>query len=108
LHYVTHAGDTLVTIADRFNVSVEDLRRWNHLSSTAIAANRSLTVAEPARVASSPHVRSSRAHAKTSVHAAASAKTKSEKSVVKPSAKPTASKTTEKKGARTKRANAAK
>ncbi|HEY5056358.1 MAG TPA: transglycosylase SLT domain-containing protein, partial [Acidobacteriaceae bacterium] len=33
LHYTTRAGDTLVTIADRFNISVEDLRRWNHLSS---------------------------------------------------------------------------
>jgi len=57
-HYTTRAGDTLVTIADRFNVSVEDLRVWNHLSSATIAAHRSLAVAEPAHVTSSARTRS--------------------------------------------------
>ncbi len=30
--YTARRGDTLVTVADRFNVSVDELRRWNQLS----------------------------------------------------------------------------
>ena len=51
LHYVTRVGDTLVTVADRFNVSVEDLRRWNHLSSSRIQPRRSLYVSQPIHLA---------------------------------------------------------
>jgi membrane-bound lytic murein transglycosylase D len=51
--YTTRRGDTLITIADRFNVSPEDLRRWNNLSSSAVQAGRSLAVAEPIRLAPS-------------------------------------------------------
>jgi membrane-bound lytic murein transglycosylase D len=58
LHYVTRVGDTLVTVADRFNVSVEDLRRWNHLKSSAIKPHRSLDVSEPVHLAPAGHVRS--------------------------------------------------
>ena len=47
--YVARRGDTLVTIADRFNISTEDLRRWNTLSSSAIRPGRVLNVAEPIR-----------------------------------------------------------
>ncbi|RXH58911.1 lytic transglycosylase domain-containing protein [Granulicella sibirica] len=50
--YVARRGDTLVTIADRFNISTEDLRRWNTLSSRAIKPGRTLNVAEPIRRAS--------------------------------------------------------
>jgi membrane-bound lytic murein transglycosylase D len=57
LRYITRVGDTLVTIADRFNISVEDLRRWNHLSSSSIAPRRSLYVAQPVRLAPVTHVR---------------------------------------------------
>jgi membrane-bound lytic murein transglycosylase D len=61
-HYVTRVGDTLVTIADRFNVSVEDLRRWNHLSSSKIRPRRTLEVAQPIHLAPavSAHTRRSR------------------------------------------------
>jgi membrane-bound lytic murein transglycosylase D len=31
IHYTVHRGDSLSRIADRFNVSVTDLRRWNAL-----------------------------------------------------------------------------
>jgi membrane-bound lytic murein transglycosylase D len=62
LHYVTRAGDTLVTVADRFNVSVEDLRRWNHLRSSAIGPHRTLNVSEPVHLAPATHVRAKRAH----------------------------------------------
>jgi membrane-bound lytic murein transglycosylase D len=83
VHYVTHAGDTLVTIADRFNVSVEDLRRWNHLSSSTVKPHRTLDVAQPVHLAPATRVRSrargsraasspSSAHAKRSSRGAAS------------------------------------
>jgi membrane-bound lytic murein transglycosylase D len=63
-HYTIRRGDTLVTVADRFNVSTEDLRRWNHLSSSSVSAGRSLAVSEPIHLAPSMRVRGkgSRAH----------------------------------------------
>jgi membrane-bound lytic murein transglycosylase D len=68
--YTAHRGDTLVTVADRFGVTVEQLRAWNHLSSSSVPAGRTLYVAEPVRLA--PSVRSSRSHhegGKSSAHA---------------------------------------
>ncbi len=53
--YKARRGDTLVTIADRFGVSLDDLHRWNHLSGTSILAGQRVRVSEPARVA--PHTR---------------------------------------------------
>lgn len=58
--YKTRRGDTLVTVADRFGVSVEDLRSWNHLSSNSLTAGRTLYVAEPVRLAPAAHARVSR------------------------------------------------
>ena len=93
LHYITRAGDTLVTVADRFNVSVEDLRRWNHLSSSRIGPHRSLAVSEPVHLAPATHVRARRANGRTKTHAGAgveagaSATTKSAAGASKPSAK---------------------
>ncbi|HEY1808428.1 MAG TPA: LysM peptidoglycan-binding domain-containing protein [Acidobacteriaceae bacterium] len=49
--YRPRRGDTLVTIADRFDVTVQELRRWNHLRSSVIVPGHALYVAEPARVA---------------------------------------------------------
>ena len=57
-HYTTRSGDTLVTIADRFNVTVEELRRWNHLSSASVRPGRLLAVSQPIRLAPVTHVRS--------------------------------------------------
>jgi membrane-bound lytic murein transglycosylase D len=57
--YVVRRGETLVAVADRFNVSVEDLRGWNHLSANTVRAGQSLNVAEPVRLA--PSMRSRRA-----------------------------------------------
>jgi membrane-bound lytic murein transglycosylase D len=48
--YRPRRGDSLVTVADRFGVTVDQLKRWNHLRSTAIPAGRSLYVAEPAHI----------------------------------------------------------
>jgi membrane-bound lytic murein transglycosylase D len=51
--YRVQRGDTLVTVADRFNVTVQQLRRWNHLGTGKLQPGRSLYVAEPARVSRS-------------------------------------------------------
>jgi membrane-bound lytic murein transglycosylase D len=71
LYKVEH-GDTLVTVADRFNITVQQLRRWNHLSAAHLVPGRRLYVAEPARV-----TRSSRSSAKRKVSAATKRKTPS-------------------------------
>jgi membrane-bound lytic murein transglycosylase D len=47
--YRVGRGDTLLTIADRFNVSVDELRRWNALSSASVRPGRVLYVQEPVR-----------------------------------------------------------
>ncbi len=57
--YTMRSKDTLVTVADRFGVTVEQLRAWNHLASGHVAAGRSLYVMEPIRLA--PSARSSHA-----------------------------------------------
>jgi membrane-bound lytic murein transglycosylase D len=49
--YVVRRGDTLVTVADRFGVSVGELRRWNHLSLNELRPRSSLAVAEPIKLA---------------------------------------------------------
>jgi membrane-bound lytic murein transglycosylase D len=69
LRYGVRRGDTLITIADRFAVSVEELRRWNHLSSNVVKPGSSLAVAEPVKLAPVTHVRSRRGRTKTSSHA---------------------------------------
>ncbi|HEY9128151.1 MAG TPA: LysM peptidoglycan-binding domain-containing protein, partial [Acidobacteriaceae bacterium] len=46
--YTTRRGDTLVTIADRFGVSLTELRSWNHLTGTRVEPGKRLHVAEPA------------------------------------------------------------
>ncbi|MGA8531729.1 MAG: LysM peptidoglycan-binding domain-containing protein [Acidobacteriaceae bacterium] len=64
--YRPRRGDTLVTIADRFDVTVQELRRWNHLRSSVIVPGRALYVAEPAHVAY--RHRRSRGHHASSAH----------------------------------------
>ncbi len=48
LVYRARRGDTLISIADRFGVSLAQLRRWNHLSGIKVAPGRRLRVSEPA------------------------------------------------------------
>ncbi len=48
--YRPRRGDTLVTIADRFGVTVAQLRRWNSLRGGAIVPGHSLYVSEPAHL----------------------------------------------------------
>jgi membrane-bound lytic murein transglycosylase D len=68
--YAVRRGDTLITVADRFGVSVEELRRWNHLSSNAVRPGASLMVAEPVKLAPGTHVRSRSARKKSGSHGA--------------------------------------
>jgi membrane-bound lytic murein transglycosylase D len=67
-HYSTRAGDTLVTVADRFNITVEELRRWNHLSSASVKPGRMLAVSQPVRLAPVTHVRGRRARSGSASH----------------------------------------
>jgi membrane-bound lytic murein transglycosylase D len=75
MHYRVLHGDTLVTVADRFGVSVEDLQRWNHLSSkSALRPGTTITVAAPVKLAPSVRGRSSASGKKrTSSHPSSSA-----------------------------------
>ena len=56
--YTARRGDTLVTIADRFGVSLNQLRRWNKITGIKVEPGRRLHVAEPAHVR--PFARSGR------------------------------------------------
>jgi membrane-bound lytic murein transglycosylase D len=46
--YTVHRGDTLVTIADRFGVSLNQLRQWNKIRGTKVASGRRLRVSDSA------------------------------------------------------------
>jgi membrane-bound lytic murein transglycosylase D len=48
--YTARRGDTLVTIADRFGVSLAQLRRWNSVTGTRVEPGRRLHIAEPTLV----------------------------------------------------------
>ena len=57
--YRIRRGDNLGAIAERFGVSVTDLRRWNGLRGNRITAGESLNVAQRARTAASPSLTAS-------------------------------------------------
>jgi membrane-bound lytic murein transglycosylase D len=78
--YTAKRGDTLVTVADRFNVSVEDLRSWNHLKGTALVPGHTLYVSEPARVSSTRGHRSAASTPAKTSHAAAKSSSTANKS----------------------------
>jgi membrane-bound lytic murein transglycosylase D len=69
--YAARRGDTLITVADRFGVSVEELRRWNHLSSNFVKPGNSLAVVAPVKLAPVTHLHSRAARGKKSSHVAA-------------------------------------
>ena len=54
--YTARKGDTLVTIADRFGVSLSQLRRWNKITGIKVQPGSRLHVAEPASVSHATHV----------------------------------------------------
>src|ERR1035438_2172684 len=79
--YTVRKGDTLVTIADRFGVSLNQLRRWNKVTGIKVEPGRRLRVAEPVvlRTPSSGHRR------KTSAASSTTAKTNSSTAAKAPS-----------------------
>jgi len=60
--YKVRRGDTLITVADRFDVSVEQLRRWNNLRSNTVRTGSTLRVSEPVKLAPRTRVRSRSSH----------------------------------------------
>lgn len=85
--YTMRRGDTLITVADRFGVSVEQLRRWNTLRSSQVSAGKSLIVSEPVRLA--PQGRGT--HKKSSSTKALTSAKSSSKKTVTASKKPSSS-----------------
>ena len=77
--YTARRGDTLVTIADRFGVSLNQLRRWNKITGIKVEPGRRIHVAEPVvarRTSSARRRRTSTAAAKppTAGHSCATSK----------------------------------
>jgi membrane-bound lytic murein transglycosylase D len=72
LLYTARRGDTLVTIADRFGVSLTQLRRWNQITGagTKVEAGRRLHVAEPGHGPRSVRRRVSSAKSRANAHEA--------------------------------------
>jgi membrane-bound lytic murein transglycosylase D len=75
--YKARRGDTLVKIADRFGVSLEDLHRWNHVTGTSVTAGQRIRVTEPLHLA--PHTRE-HSHAAAAKTASSSSKSSGKKS----------------------------
>ena len=53
--YKVRRGDTLVAVADRFNVTPEDVRSWNGMKSGKLVPGKTIYVAEPIRLAPGTH-----------------------------------------------------
>lgn len=96
--YTVRRGDTLVTIADRFGVSLNQLRRWNRVAGIKVEPGRRLRVAEPVVAArtSSGHRRRSSAssgkalsagHASPAPKAEDTKKSTAHKAAARPAAK---------------------
>ena len=94
LLYTARRGDTLVTISDRFGVSLNQLRRWNRITGIKVVPGRRLHVSEPAIV---PHA--ARGHRRAAF--AATAENPHETAPAKGSATKAAAHSSAKKGAPT-------
>ena len=46
-HYVVKRGDTLGSIARKFDVAMTDLKRWNKISGSRIVPGHKLTITRP-------------------------------------------------------------
>jgi membrane-bound lytic murein transglycosylase D len=67
--YKVRRGDTMVTIADQFGVTIDELERWNHISAHSITVGRKLYVAEPARISHGAHTHGEKIMTRSAVHA---------------------------------------
>jgi membrane-bound lytic murein transglycosylase D len=86
--YVARKGETLVTISDRFGVSLSQLRRWNKITGTRVQPGQRLYVADPA---TAPHA-AARPHHSATAPAGVHAQSAPAKSATKSSAPPAAPK----------------
>jgi membrane-bound lytic murein transglycosylase D len=66
LEYTPRRGETLVTVADRFNVTAANLRQWNRMSTNTLTPGRKIYVAEPVRLAPASRSRRKAARGKAS------------------------------------------
>jgi membrane-bound lytic murein transglycosylase D len=109
VYYTTRRGDTLVSVADRFGVSLTQLRRWNKLPASGIKidSGRRLHVAEPTVVRASSS-RSRRGKGKTSGTQQVTAGSRSTRTGAAPSAKSSHSARSTKHSSRTKSSARAK
>jgi len=78
--YTARKGDSLVTIADRFGVSLSQLRRWNKVTGTKVQPGQRIYVADPATV----HHTAVRTHHATGAQAGAHAQSAPAKSTARP------------------------
>lgn len=96
--YTVRKGDSLVTIADRFGVSLNQLRRWNKITGIKVAPGRRIHIAEPVtagRSSTGRHRRSSTASTKSSAtsrtsksaKASTTSRSKTQKATPKPQSK---------------------
>lgn len=109
VYYTTRRGDTLVSVADRFGVSLTQLRRWNKLPASGIKidSGRRLHVAEPTVVRAGSS-RSRRGKGKTSGTRQVTAGSRSTRTGAAPSAKSSHSARSTKHSSRTKSSARAK
>ena len=77
--YKVRRGDTLVTVADRFGVSVEQLRRWNHLRSNTVKMGLLLRVSEPVKLAPRTRTRGRSSRRRSTLHSSSSSSLSSSK-----------------------------
>jgi membrane-bound lytic murein transglycosylase D len=95
--YKVRHGDTTVTIADQFGITVDELEQWNHLTARSLTVGRKLYVAEPAHIAhvaahpSRPHTAEKKS-TRTAAHASHRAESGNAR-VIKTSARPAKHKT---------------
>jgi membrane-bound lytic murein transglycosylase D len=66
--YRVQRGDTLVGIADRYDVTVEDLRRWNHLSGNAARRGSRLRIYAGGERSVAPAAKAKSAQAAPAAH----------------------------------------
>jgi membrane-bound lytic murein transglycosylase D len=86
--YTARKGETLVTIADRFGVSLNQLRRWNKITGNKVQPGQRLFVADPATI----HHTAARAHHSAGSQAGVHTQAAPAKSAVKQLAPPPAPK----------------
>lgn len=91
VHYRVQRGDTLDSIADRFDVTVTELKRWNHISADHVSRGVRLRIyagGEPVRAAVKPKARTAENRTGTASVQSVSSKTPSSGDPVQHKVKP--------------------